>query len=187
MVAKGAPGSNMCVFFVQRSWKGGYTGFTLSVCPSVHLSVCPSMDRIVSALYLQQYSYLRILSSIFRRCVACKYFFKIQKCEILANSLNLKLWLCLLLTWDPTWINSMSNHVAAGVTSERRRSSCSSWVYSCCNCSVMFARSTWRRGLNHMFSYDTVWFFLHFTDKLYQQHTVLLWSYFAKIVRDPIW
>ena len=28
--------------------KGGYTGFTLSVCPSV--------DRIVSALYLQQYS-----------------------------------------------------------------------------------------------------------------------------------
>ena len=35
--------------------KGGYTGFTLSVCPSVHLSVCPSVDRIVSALYLQQY------------------------------------------------------------------------------------------------------------------------------------
>ena len=28
--------------------KGGYTGFTLSICPSV--------DRIVSALYLQQYS-----------------------------------------------------------------------------------------------------------------------------------
>ena len=28
--------------------KGGYTGITLSVCPSV--------DRIVSALYLQQYS-----------------------------------------------------------------------------------------------------------------------------------
>ena len=43
---------------LQRSWKGGggggggereaYTGFTLS-------SVCPSMDRIISALYLQQY------------------------------------------------------------------------------------------------------------------------------------
>ena len=28
----------------------------LSVCPSVRLSVCLSVDRIVSALYLQQYS-----------------------------------------------------------------------------------------------------------------------------------
>ena len=33
--------------------KGGYTGFTLSICPSVRLS---AVDRIVSALYLQQYS-----------------------------------------------------------------------------------------------------------------------------------
>ena len=31
--------------------KAGYTGFTLSVCPSV----CPSVDRIVSALHLSQY------------------------------------------------------------------------------------------------------------------------------------
>ena len=36
--------------------KGGYTGITLSVCPSVRLSVCPFVDRIVSALYLQEYS-----------------------------------------------------------------------------------------------------------------------------------
>ena len=36
--------------------KGGYTGITLSVCLSVRLSICPSVDRIVSALYLQQYS-----------------------------------------------------------------------------------------------------------------------------------
>ena len=43
--------------------KGGYTGFTLSICPYVHLSdrpsihssVCLAVDRIVSALYLQQY------------------------------------------------------------------------------------------------------------------------------------
>ena len=34
--------------------KGGYTGFTLSVFPSIHLSLCPSMDKIMSALYLQQ-------------------------------------------------------------------------------------------------------------------------------------
>ena len=31
--------------------KAGYTGFTLSVCPSV----CPSVDKIVSALHLPQY------------------------------------------------------------------------------------------------------------------------------------
>ena len=36
--------------------KGGYTGITLSVCPPVRPSVCPSVDRIVSALYLHQYS-----------------------------------------------------------------------------------------------------------------------------------
>ena len=36
--------------------KAGYTGFNLSVCPSVPLSICPSVDRILSALYLQQYS-----------------------------------------------------------------------------------------------------------------------------------
>ena len=33
----------------QRSWEGG---ILLSPCPSVHLSICPSVDRIVSALYL---------------------------------------------------------------------------------------------------------------------------------------
>ena len=31
----------MCFYTpAQRSWRGGYTGFTLSVCPSVRLSVC---------------------------------------------------------------------------------------------------------------------------------------------------
>ena len=38
---------------LQRSWKGG---ILVSPCPSVRPSVCPSVDRIVSALYLQQYS-----------------------------------------------------------------------------------------------------------------------------------
>ena len=38
---------------LQRSWKGG---ILVSPCPSVRLSICPSVDGIVSALYLQQYS-----------------------------------------------------------------------------------------------------------------------------------
>ena len=43
---------------LQRSWKGVYWFHLvrLSVCPSARLPVCPSVDRIVSALYLQQYS-----------------------------------------------------------------------------------------------------------------------------------
>ena len=31
-------------------------GILVSPCPSVHLSICQFVDRIVSALYLQQYS-----------------------------------------------------------------------------------------------------------------------------------
>ena len=70
--------SEISIFIPPASTKliGGYTGITLSVCPSV--------DRIVSALYLQEYS-----SSNFRRCVVCNAHFKIQKFKILSNFLNL--------------------------------------------------------------------------------------------------
>ena len=71
---------------LQRNWKGVYC-FHL-----VRLSVCPSVDRIVSALYLQQYSLdpFDICTSYlenFRMCVASYACFKIKKIEILANSL----------------------------------------------------------------------------------------------------
>ena len=71
-------------------------------------------------------SYLYILSSNFRRCVACIVYCKISKFELLAIFLNLQLWLFLVLTLDLIWIPSMGNHGAAGGISERRRSSCSS-------------------------------------------------------------
>ena len=90
------------------------------------MSVCLSMDRIMSALYLQQY-----LSDPFHICTSYQ-----ATCEgvsrvmfVWMNSLNLQLWLCLLLTWDPMWLNSMGNHAAVGVSSESRRSSCSSLCY----------------------------------------------------------
>ena len=35
---------------------------------------------------------------------------------------------CLVLTWDLMWITSMGNHVAVGGISERRHSSCSSYI-----------------------------------------------------------
>ena len=98
---------------------GGYTGITLSVCPSVRpsvrLSVCGQnrVRSVSSRMLIGSISYLHILSSNFRRCVACNAHFKIQKLEILAIFLNLWLWLSLLLTWDPIWLNGMGNREAA--------------------------------------------------------------------------
>ena len=51
------------------------------------------------------------------RCVACDYLLPLP---ISSRSFDLD------LIWDPTCLNSMGNHEAAGVSSERRRSSCSS-------------------------------------------------------------
>ena len=84
----------------QRSWRG-YTGFTLSI----RLSVCEQnrVRSVSSIIHARSISYLHILSSLFRRCVSCKVVFKFQKHKVLANSLNLWLWLCLFLTWDPIW------------------------------------------------------------------------------------
>ena len=72
----------------QRSWRGVYW-FHL-----VHLPVCSSVDSIVSVLYLPQYlldpfhiytSYQATSEGV----SPCKDFFKIEKFEVLANSLNL--------------------------------------------------------------------------------------------------
>ena len=64
--------------------KGGYTGFTLSVCPSV--------DRIVSSLYVQQYSSdpFHICSSYQATSEGVSRVKFVSKFEfLLANSLNL--------------------------------------------------------------------------------------------------
>ena len=83
----------------------------------VRLSVC-GQDRVHSVssiILIRSISYLHILSSNFRRSVTCNVCFKFHKFVILANSFNFWLWLCLLLTLDPIWLNSMGNHEAAGV------------------------------------------------------------------------
>ena len=86
---------------LQRSWKRGILVNHL-VCLSVRPSVCPPVDRIVTALYLQQY-----LPDPFHICTS-------YQAKVLANSLNLQLWLCLVLKLDTIWTNSMSNHGEAG-------------------------------------------------------------------------
>ena len=82
---------------LQRSWKGVYC-FHL-----VHLSVCGQnrVRSVSSTILIGSISYMHILSNNFRKRVGCTVCFKIQKFKILENSLNLLLWLCLLLTWDP--------------------------------------------------------------------------------------
>ena len=73
-------------------------GILVLPCLSVGMSTCGQngVHSVSSTILAGSISYLHILSSNFRRCVTCKvFFFKIQKCETLANSWNFWLWLCL--------------------------------------------------------------------------------------------
>ena len=65
----------------QQSWRG------LSVCLSIYGQNCVS--SVSSTILAGSISYLHILSSNFRWCVACKVFFNIKMIKVLANSLNL--------------------------------------------------------------------------------------------------
>ena len=70
---------------LQWSWRGwGYTGFTLSVC----LSVCGQnrVRSVFSTILARPISYFHILSTNFRRCVAC-WFFLFQNFNFCRNFL----------------------------------------------------------------------------------------------------
>ena len=79
----------------------GYTGFTLSICPSV--------DRMVSAQYLQQYlpDPFHIYASYQATSEGVWY------ARFIVKFKKLKFWQIfkfVTLTLDPTWINTMGNH-----------------------------------------------------------------------------
>ena len=106
---------------------GGGGGILVSHCPSVCQSVCGwncvcSVSSIILAGF---HIYLFILLSNFRRCVTCKVCKEFQNLNF-GPFLNLLLWLCLALTWDPIWINCIGDYGAVGVFSEDKCSSCSS-------------------------------------------------------------
>ena len=63
------------------------------------------------------FPYLIQMITNMRRCVTCD---DLWPWPMSSRSFDL------VLTWDPTWLNSVGNHEAAGVSSERRRSNCSS-------------------------------------------------------------
>ena len=107
--------------------KGGYTGITLSVCPSV--------DRIVSALYLQQYSsdpfhictsYQGTSEGVSRGMPVSK--FKNFKFGLIFKICNFDfVFFWLGIQYDSmVWVIMRRR----GVSSERRHSSCSSWTGS---------------------------------------------------------
>ena len=115
-------------------------GILVSPCPSV----CASVDRIVSALSLLQYSpdpfhiytsYQATSEGVLR----VKSFSTLKYLKFWQI-----LWICnfdFVLFWlgiQYELVNSMGNHGAAGVSSERRRSSCSSFCGSFCQ----FSEST---------------------------------------------
>ena len=113
---------------LQRSWKGS---ILVSPCPSVRLSVCGQNHvRSVSSTILNgSISYLHILSSNFRRCVACNVYFKIKKkCNF---GKFFKFVTLTLSSWDTIWLNIVWVIMRRReVSSERRRSSCSSLTWS---------------------------------------------------------
>ena len=79
------------------------------LCPSIRPSVWPA-SRVCSVapkVLVGSISYLYILSSNFRRCVAYKVSWKMSKFEFLAIFL-----ICnfdFVLTWDLMWITSVDN------------------------------------------------------------------------------
>ena len=87
---------NQCMMIPPASLKlkVWYTDFTLTIPPSLHLSVrlsiCPSVcgqigvRSVFSTILATSVSHLHILSSDFKRYVICKFVCKISKFEFLA-------------------------------------------------------------------------------------------------------
>ena len=126
--------------------KGGFTGITLSVCPSVRPSVCGQnrVRSVSSTIFIGSISYLHFLSSNFRRCVACNARFKIIKIDFFAIFFKICnfdfVYFWLWIQYDSMVWAIMRRCVCVcvcggggggGVSSERRRSSCSSSYWLC--------------------------------------------------------
>ena len=82
-----------CVFYLSHSCAVLILRYLVipPASTSVRLSVCGKngVCSVSSTILIGSISYLHILSSNLRRCVACNARFKIKKFHILANSLNL--------------------------------------------------------------------------------------------------
>ena len=135
-------------FYIPASTKlkGGYTGFILSVCPSYCLSVCGQnrVRSVSSTILVGSISYLHILSSNLRRCAACNVCSIIKRLKIFGKFFK---FVTLTLSSSYFGSNLIQNFDIVffllgiqfdsivrvtmrrlGVSWERRRSSCSSYI-----------------------------------------------------------
>ena len=80
----------------QRSWRGGggYTGFTLSVCPSVRLSVRPSVCRRHGFRSISQVCFGISISNFI-----CMLMVAIGRSLLIFNDVTFK-----MAAWRPYWI-----------------------------------------------------------------------------------
>ena len=78
----------------QRSWRGGYTGFTLSVCPSVRLSVRPSVCRRHGFRSISQVCFGISISNFI-----CMLMVAIGRSLLIFSDVTFK-----MAAWRPYWI-----------------------------------------------------------------------------------
>ena len=81
----------MLLYPLYNEVVGGYIGFTPSVRLSIRPCVCPAshVRSVVPTVLVGSISYLYVLTSNFRRCVACKVSYKIKIFGISFNFLTL--------------------------------------------------------------------------------------------------
>ena len=78
----------------QRSWRGGYTGFTLSVCPSVRLSIRPSVCRRHGFRSISQVCFGISISNFI-----CMLMVAIGRSLLIFSDVTFK-----MAAWRPYWI-----------------------------------------------------------------------------------
>ena len=82
----------------QRSWRGGYTGFTLSVCPSVRLSVRPSVRLSVCRRH-GFWSISQVCFGISISNFICMLMVAIGRSLLIFSDVTFK-----MAAWRPFWI-----------------------------------------------------------------------------------
>ena len=89
-------------------------GILVSPCPSIRLwtESCPLC--IFHNIHRIHFIFTHLIKQLQKVCHVLSFFPILKKFEVLVNSLNLQLWLCLVMTWDPIWIDSMGNHGRRG-------------------------------------------------------------------------
>ena len=141
----------LIILIAQWSWRDVYW-FHL-----VRLSVCGQnpVHSVCSTILAGSISYLHILSSNFRRCVACNFFLnqKPWSFDKFFKFVTLTL-SCIDLGWG--WVGVGGGGLVGCVSSEPRHSSCSSLCFLFClsHCSVVcFILLYWTTLLWHFSAY----------------------------------